>query len=76
MPIKAAQAWGNRPLLLIHGESDSIVPVSQAYQLASAAGSSCLTMTLPGVEHVGAYEADPQGYVGLIEDFFHDHLSP
>jgi uncharacterized protein len=76
VPIKAARAWGNRPMLLIHGESDSIVPVSQALRLASAAGSSCLTMTLPGVEHVGAYEADPQGYVGMIEDFFQDHLSP
>ncbi len=68
--------WGNRPLLLIHGESDSIVPVSQAYQLAAAAGASCLTLTLPGVEHVQAYETDPQGYVTLIEEFFQDHLSP
>ena len=42
------------PLLLIHGESDSIVPVSQAYQLAEAAGASCLTMTLPGGGKVGA----------------------
>jgi uncharacterized protein len=62
--------------LLIHGESDSIVPVSQAYQLAAAAGASCLTLTLPGVEHVQAYESDPQGYVTLIEEFFQDHLSP
>lgn len=76
VPIRAARSWGNRPMLLIHGESDSIVPVSQAFQLASAAGATCLTKTLPGIEHVGAYEADPQGYVGLIESFFQDHLSP
>jgi dipeptidyl aminopeptidase/acylaminoacyl peptidase len=76
VPIKAARSWGNRPLLLIHGESDSIVPVGQAVQLAQAAGASCMTMTLPGVEHVGAYNSDPQGYVGLIEAFFQDHLSP
>ncbi len=76
VPIRAARSWGNRPMLLIHGESDSIVPVSQAFQLASAAGASCSTMTLPGVEHVGAYEADPQGYVGLIGAFFQAHLSP
>ena len=60
MPIKAARSWGNRPLLLIHGESDSIVPVSQAFQLASAAGASCLTMTLPGVEHVGPTSRTPR----------------
>jgi uncharacterized protein len=76
VPIKAARSWGNRPLLLIHGESDSIVPVSQAYQLADAAGASCLTLMLPGVEHVQAYQSDPQAYVSLIEDFFQDHLSP
>jgi len=74
VPIKAAQAWGDRPLLLIHGESDSIVPVRQAHELAEAAGASCLTMTLPGVEHVQAYESDPRGYVSVIEAFFHDHL--
>jgi uncharacterized protein len=56
--------------------TDDLVPVRQAYQLASAAGATCLTKTLPGVEHVGAYDADPQGYVGLIETFFQDHLSP
>ena len=61
VPIKAARSWGDRPLLLIHGESDSIVPVSQAFELASAAGASCLTMTLPGVEHVQAVRGGPQG---------------
>jgi pimeloyl-ACP methyl ester carboxylesterase len=74
VPIKAARAWGDRPLLLIHGESDSIVPVGQALQIAQAAGASCMTLTLPGVEHVQAYEADPPGYVALIESFFRDHL--
>jgi pimeloyl-ACP methyl ester carboxylesterase len=76
IPTDAARSWGDRPLLLIHGESDSTVPVTQAYELARAAGASCLTVTLPGVEHVQAYDADPQGYVSVIEGFFHDHLSP
>ena len=76
IPIQAARAWGERPLLLIHGESDSVVPVSQAYQLARAAGTSCLTLTLPGVEHVQAYETDPQTYVWTIERFFQAHLTP
>ena len=75
VPIRAARSWGDRPLLLIHGESDTIVPVSQAYKLAEAAGASCLTLTLPGVEHVQAYESDPKAYVSMIEAFFHDHLA-
>src|SRR5262249_986995 len=31
IPIRFARDWGERPLLLIHGESDTTVPVSQAY---------------------------------------------
>jgi uncharacterized protein len=76
VPIRSARAWGERPLLLIHGESDTIVPVSQAHALAEAAGSSCLTMTLPGVDHVQAYDSDPEGYVTTVGTFFNDHLSP
>jgi alpha-beta hydrolase superfamily lysophospholipase len=76
VPIRFARAWGPRPLLLIHGESDSIVPVSQARELATAAGSSCLTMMIPGVDHVQAYASDPRGYVELVGGFFNNHLSP
>jgi len=76
VPIKAAASWGDRPLLLIHGESDSTVPVAQALRLSRAAGASCKTLTLPGVEHVQAYNSYPEQYVDLIGGFFHDHLSP
>jgi len=76
VPIRDARAWGQRPLLLIHGESDSIVPVDQAQKLAEAIGSSCLTLTLPGVEHVQAYQSDPENYVRLVGRFFNNHLTP
>src|SRR4029078_8337846 len=76
VPIRAARSWGGRPLLLIQRESDSMVPVSQAYELARAAGASCVTLTLPGVEHVQAYDADPEGYVSAVEELLREHLSP
>jgi pimeloyl-ACP methyl ester carboxylesterase len=76
VPTRFASAWGERPLLVIHGEADTIVPISQARELALAAGSSCSTRTLPGVDHVKAYESDPEGYVQTVGAFFHDHLSP
>ena len=53
---------------------DSIVPVQQARQLARAAGSRCQMAILPGVEHVQAYRADPDGYVGAVDAFFRRHL--
>jgi pimeloyl-ACP methyl ester carboxylesterase len=76
VPIRSARRWGHRPLLLIHGEADSIVPVGQARRLASAAGPSCRSVTLPGVEHTQAYEADPVRYVTAVDTFFNRHLSP
>ncbi|HKI18729.1 MAG TPA: alpha/beta fold hydrolase [Isosphaeraceae bacterium] len=76
VPTRFARAWGERPLLVIHGESDTIVPVSQARELAIAAGASCLTMTLPGVDHVKGYASNPEGYVRVVGTFFNDHLTP
>lgn len=76
IPIRAARSWGGRPMLLIHGEADSIVPVSQARQLARAAGPSCRAVTLPGVEHVQAYDRDPIRYVATVDSFFNRYLSP
>ncbi len=63
VPIRYAQAWGERPLLLIHGEADTLVPVSQARDLARAAGASCSTILLPGIDHVQAYNSNPRAYV-------------
>lgn len=76
VPIRSAQRWGRRPLLLIHGEADSIVPVHQARRLARAAGPTCQAVTLPGVEHVRAYNEDPERYVAAVDGFFNRHLTP
>jgi alpha-beta hydrolase superfamily lysophospholipase len=74
-PIRLAPAWGDRPLLLIHGEADSIVPVRQAHALAAAIGPSCEEFVLPGVEHVLAYRTNPASYVARVDGFFKEHLS-
>jgi uncharacterized protein len=76
VPIRSARAWGERPLLLIHGECDTLVPVSQPRAIASAVGGSCRTLTLPGVDHVQAYQSNPEAYIGLVRSFFRDRLRP
>ncbi len=52
------------------------VPVAQARELARNLGASCRTLTLPGVEHVQAYQTDPRSYVQTVGSFFDAHLSP
>jgi pimeloyl-ACP methyl ester carboxylesterase len=76
VPIRFARRWGRRPLLLFHGEADSIVPVGQARQLAAAAGPSCRAVILPRVEHVQAYFSYPGRYVATVHAFFQQHLKP
>jgi pimeloyl-ACP methyl ester carboxylesterase len=76
VPIRFARSWGPRPLLLIHGEADTIVPVHQARQLAAAAGPSCRTVILPGVEHIQAYARAPRRYITTVNTFFQQHLAP
>jgi dipeptidyl aminopeptidase/acylaminoacyl peptidase len=75
IPIRSAKNWGDRPLLLIHGEADTIVPVVQARRLAREAGPSCRALTLPGVDHVAAYRVDPRLYVATVDSFFRNNLT-
>jgi uncharacterized protein len=76
IPIRSALQWGRRPMLLIHGEADSIVPVKQARQIARAIGPTCQSVILPGVEHVGAYNQAPGRYIAAVDRFFDRNLAP
>lgn len=75
VPIRSAKRWGNRPILLIHGQDDSIVPARQAGQIAYAAGPNCRYVLVPGVEHVQAYRNDPERYVAAVDLFFKKNLA-
>ena len=74
VPVRLANGWDDRPVLLIHGEADTIVPVSQGRALARALGPPCRLVTLPGVEHVRAYRTNPASYVATIDRFYRRHL--
>ena len=75
VPIRSALQWGPRPMLLIHGEADSIVPVQQARQIAKVVGPTCQSVFLPGVEHVGAYNRQPDRYIATVDRFFNRNLA-
>ena len=40
-----------RPLLLIHGDADRLVPVEEAYSIAAQAGQGCRLEVVPGMGH-------------------------
>ncbi|MBV8528595.1 MAG: alpha/beta fold hydrolase [Candidatus Dormibacteraeota bacterium] len=69
-PVLAVGRIAPRPLLLIHGEDDALVPIHHAELLYEAAGEPKELWRLPGVGHVGAYFADRPAYVARVVRFF------
>lgn len=74
-PIEAVAALSPRPLLLIHGGGDSLIPVSHAHQLFEMAHEPKELWIVPNVEHCGAYFAERRAYVERVAGFFGKYLS-
>src|SRR5690606_29135086 len=49
VPLRVAHLWEGRPLLLIHGAADTMVPARHSRLIANRVGSACRSYILPGV---------------------------
>jgi uncharacterized protein len=68
-PIDAITSIAPRPILIIHGTADGIVPVEHAHRLYRAAGPGTdLWITTAG--HCGTYFLDRPAYVQRVATFF------
>ena len=57
------------PLLLIHGEADTTVPIAEGRRLAALAGPHAEHWTVPGADHSGAHAVAGQDYERRVTDF-------
>ena len=75
-PVEAVRRLNDRPILLIHGAEDALIPVSHAYSLRDAAGGNpnFEMWVVPGVGHVKAYGSTPTEYLERVTSFFDTHL--
>lgn len=73
-PVDAAPQLAPRPLLLIHGTADSLIPVEHGKQVFAAAGQPKELWLAEGAEHCGAYFVDRPGYVARVTAFFDQYL--
>ena len=67
----------DKPILIAHGESDSIVPVEMAREIAASAreaGRDVTLMTFTGAEHCMSFIVDYEGYVEKRNEFLSLHL--
>ena len=58
------------PVLFIHGEEDSFVPLEMAYQNYSACSSPKKLVVIPGANHCMGYYLDPSRYEKEMSDFW------
>ncbi len=65
-PIRYARVPRGTPLLLIHGEAESLIPVSEAHDPARDVGPSCSTMLLSGDDHAQAFNGNSSAHVEFI----------
>lgn len=74
-PVEAVAAISPRPLLLIHGSADTLIPVSHAHAFYAAAREPKQRWIVAGVDHCGAYFHDRAGYIERVSTFFAHHLN-
>lgn len=69
-PIDAFPELAPRPILLLHGTADRVIPYAHALDLAAAAApGTCELVTFEGVDHCGGYFTDRQGYIDRVAAF-------
>jgi dipeptidyl aminopeptidase/acylaminoacyl peptidase len=64
-----------RPILLIHGDADPIIPAQHARRLRRVAGSSAELWEPHSDRHAGVYFLDPRAYLDKVAEFFARHLN-
>ena len=61
------------PLLILHGENDTTVPVTMAQQLFQACPSPKQLTIIPQVDHLDLVEGATEIYLDTLRQFFHTH---
>lgn len=75
-PLRDIAHIATRPMLIIHGDRDTIVDPRDALRLYNAAPGPKELWMVPGADHCGAYFADRPAYVQKVVAFFTQHLKP
>ena len=63
----------NIPILIIHGDRDTIAPLSMAYRLYDSCSSEKQLYVVHGANHAENYRKDPEGYENVIAQFVEEH---
>jgi pimeloyl-ACP methyl ester carboxylesterase len=68
-PSRVVSLLESLPLLLIHGEADTTVPIAEGRRLAGLAGVGSEHWVVPGARHSGSHAAAGEAYERRVSDF-------
>ena len=74
-PERAVKSIGV-PILVIHGEDDTRIPIEHGVRVHEAAHSGSGIWIVPGTDHVEAFNSYPDEYVDRVASYFFTQLSP
>ena len=69
----AAVRYTNVPILLIHGTSDTHIPLRHSRELHALNPRATELWEVPGAEHVGALGTQPETYIRTVTEWFRSH---
>jgi uncharacterized protein len=73
-PVDRISELSPRAVMIVHGQADSVIPVSAAQRLYAAAGEPRVLWTEAGVDHAGMLSAHPEEYEQRVVGFFDEYL--
>ena len=75
-PVDRIKTISPRPIMIIQGEADRVIPQDSAQRLYDAADEPRYIWTEAGVDHVGMYSVYPEIYEQRVVGFFDKYLLP
>jgi fermentation-respiration switch protein FrsA (DUF1100 family) len=73
-PVDRIGDLSPRPIMIIQGEADSMIPADSAQRLFEAAGEPKYLWTEAGVNHVEMHSMLPEKYEEKVIGFFNEYL--
>lgn len=66
----------DRPILLLHGTEDRVIPFDESQRLAATAPEGTVELVqFEGVDHCGGYFEDRPGYIARVDEFLRRQLT-
>jgi putative redox protein len=65
----------DKPLLMVHGDQDEIIPVGEAYKAREMSNGSARLEVISGADHMFSREEDRQAVSQLVVDWFKNQVN-